>query len=364
VQSDESQLTSDQRQVANDQRVGAQDQAPVSQDQARVQADQAQLTIDGPLAVADRQLVNGDSTKVEQDQTTLRADLQKQAADQVAGKTAVNNAQASLTAAEDALIAQTNLRPNTIAGQQAVVASDQAAADTAVQNVQETVLTAPVDGTVASLTGTVGEPVTAGGGVTPEAPGSSAPQPDTGAATTQTLLGGSSPATGSAAPAFITLSDVHSFQVVALITEADAARVQPNQDVRVTLDAVPGLTLSGEVLAVGPSATLVQNVTNYQVTIGLDRVDPRLRSGMTVRAAVAVGQVPNVLAVPNDAIHRSGGTTYVTVITPEGTQVRRDIATGAVGDTTTQVTSGLSEGDHVVLPLAPPPGGPPGAALS
>jgi HlyD family secretion protein len=364
VQSDESQLTSDERQVATDQKAVALDQAPVSQDQARVQADQAELTIVGPLAVADKQLVSGDGTKVEQDQTTLRADLQKQAADQVAGRTAVNNAQANLTAAQDALIAQTNMRPNTIAGQQAVVASDQAAADTALQNVQETVLTAPVDGTVASVTGTVGEPVTAGGGETPEAPGSNAPQPDTGAATTQTLLGGSSPATGTATPAFLTLTDVHSFQVVALVSEADAARIMPNQDVRVTTDAVPGLILTGEVLAVGPNATLVENVTNYQVTIGLDRIDPRLRSGMNVRAGVAVGQVPNVLAVPNDAVHRSGSETYVLVITPEGTQERRQITTGVVGDTTTQVTSGLGEGDHVLLPLVPPPGGPPGAALS
>lgn len=364
VQSDESQLTSDEQQVANDQKAVAEDQAPVSQDQARVQADQAQLTVIGPLAIADKQLVSTDGTKVEQDQTTLRADLQKQAADQVAGRTAVNNAQASLTAAQDALISQTNLRPNTIAGQQAVVASDQAAADTALQNVQETVLTAPVDGTVASVTGTVGEPVTAGGGETPEAPGSNAPQPDTGAATTQTLLGGSSPATGSATPAFLTLTDVHSFQVVALVSEADAARIMPNQDVRVTSDALPGLTLTGEVLAVAPNATLVENVTNYQVTIGLDRIDPRMHSGMTVRATVAVGQVPNVLAVPNDSVHRSSSETYVTVVTPEGIQERRDITIGVVGDTTTQVTSGLSEGDHVLLPLVPPPGGPPGAALS
>ena len=346
VSDDQNRLSSDQKTLASDQKQLALDQAPVAQDQAQVANDQAQLSVDAPSLITDRQLVSQDSSRVEQDQTVLRADLQKQAADQVAGKRAVDDAQAALTSAEDALTAQTNLRPNTIANQQAVVAADAAAVDTAKQNVEETVLTAPVDGTLASVNGAAGEPVQAG---------NTAPLPDTAASSAfvpSSLAAGGAPAV----QAFMVLTGVHSFQVVAPIAELDAARVSPGQQVKVTFDAIPGLSLPGEVLASQPVATLIQDVTNYLVTVNLDTVDPRLKAGMTARAAVAVGEARDVLAVPSTAIQHSGGHSYVVVIRRDGTQAKAEIETGLVGDTTTQVLSGLNEGDHVLLPAVTPPG--------
>ncbi|HEX6492583.1 MAG TPA: biotin/lipoyl-binding protein [Candidatus Dormibacteraeota bacterium] len=355
VKDDQNQLSSDEKQLASDQKQLAFDQAPVEQDQAQVAADQAQLSVDAPSLVTDRQLVSQDSSKVEQDQTVLRADLQKQAADQVAGKRAVDDAQAALTSAEDALTAQTNLRPNTIANQQAVVAADAAAVDTARQNVEETVLTAPVDGTVATVNGAAGEPVQAGNSQTQRAPGSTAPLPDTAASSP--FVPSSLAAGGSTAiSAFMVLTGVHSFQVVAPLSELDAARVSEGQQVKVTFDAIPGLSLPGDVLALQPVATLIQDVTNYLVTVNLDTVDPRLKSGMTAHAAVAVGEAKDVLAVPSIAIQHSGGHSYVTLIRRDGTQAKVEIETGLVGDTTTQVISGVSEGDHVLLPAVTPPG--------
>jgi HlyD family secretion protein len=355
IQSDQSKLKSDQAPVAKDQAQVAKDQAPVSQDQARVQTDSTQVGIDAGQLSIDRQLVSQDGTHVEQDQVTLRADLQKQAADKIAGDRAVSDAQAALQSARDALVGQTTLRPNTIAGEQAVVASDQAAVDTAHQNVEEATLIAPVDGTVASINGAPGEPVTVGQNQTPRAPGSTAPLPDTAAGS---ALGGSSLATGGtpASQAFMVLSDVHSFQVVATVAELDAARVNPGQQVKVTVDAVPGLSLPGSVVAIQPIATLIQNVTNYLVTVSLDSLDQRLRSGMTAHAAVAVSEARQVLAVPSSAIQHSGGSSSVIVVRPDGTQTRVDVKTGLVGDSTTEVVSGVSEGDHVLLPDVTPPG--------
>jgi HlyD family secretion protein len=355
VQSDQNRLSSDQKTLAADQKQAAIDAGPVSQDQAQLQTDSTQLGIVAGQASVDRQLVSSDSAKVEQDQTVLRADLQKQAADKIAGERAVSDAQAALQSAQDALTAQTTSRPNTIAAQQAVVASDQAAVDTARQNVGEATLTAPVDGTVASVNGAPGEPVIAGQNQTPRAPGSTAPLPDTAAGS---ALGGSSLATGGtpATQAFMVLSDVHSFQVVATVAELDAARVNPGQAVKVTVDALPGVSLTGSVVALQPIATLIQNVTNYLVTVSLDSVDQRLRSGMTAHAAVAVGEARQVLAVPSVAIQHSGGRSYVVVVHRDGTQARVEVRTGLVGDTTTEVVSGLAEGDHVLVPDVTPPG--------
>jgi HlyD family secretion protein len=309
--------------------------------------------------VQDQTLVAQDVQKVQSDQGKLLSDQEKASSDQVSGPREVAAAQAQVTAGQDALTQQTTNRATTIAGQQAGVAGDQAGVNNAQQNLAETVLTAPAEGTVASVNGAVGESVTANGGVTtPQAPGSVAPQPNP-AGLASAPGSGIAPVTGGAAAAssFVVLSDVHSLQVVAMIGEQDAARMQPTQAAMVSVDALPGVRLPAAVLAVGPNGTVLQNVTNYLATLVLQDSDHRLKAGMTASAAVVVNELDDVLQIPNAAIQRSGGGSYVTVVQSDGTERRTAIQTGQVGDTTTEITSGLRAGERVLLPQPPPPQG-------
>ena len=352
---DQNQVNQDQDRVSQDQRVVALVQGQVSQDNARLQADQAALSVDTPRVVQDQTLVAQDVQKVQQDQGKLLSDQEKASADQVGGPKQVAAAQAQVTAARDALAQQTTNRATTIAGEQAVVAGDQAAVNNASQNLSETVLTAPSDGTVASVNGAVGESVTANGGVTtPQAPGSGAPQPNPGGGT---AAGGIVPVTGAgpSASAFIVLSNVQSLQVVAMVGEHDAARMEPSQAATVSVDALPGVRLPAAVLAVGPNAAVLQNVTNFLATLVLQQGDRRLKAGMTASADVVVTELHDVLQIPNSAIERAGGASYVTVVLPDGTERRTAIQTGQAGDTTTEITAGLRAGDRVLLPQPPPP---------
>ena len=89
-------------------------------------------------------------------------------------------------------------------------------------------------------------------------------------------------------------------------------------------------------------------MTNYNVTLALDNLDSRLKSGMTANATVIVSQASNVLTVPNSAITHIGTAAYATVLGKNGaTRTRIPIQTGTVGDTSTQVTSGLVQGISV-----------------
>jgi HlyD family secretion protein len=131
--------------------------------------------------------------------------------------------------------------------------------------------------------------------------------------------------------------------------ETDSARLAANQTVALTFDAIPNLTISGHVLTISPSATVVSNVVNYYVSFVLNRTDPRLRAGMTTNASVTVAQADNAVRVPNTAVRTSGGTSMVTVLS-NGQQVATEVITGVVGDTFTEIKGGLNEGDTVVLP--------------
>src|SRR5439155_638642 len=217
--------------------------------------------------------------------------------------------------------------------QQAALAQAQASLASAQANLQATqspltaaqvslnqaTLIAPTSGVVISITGVPGE--TAGGG-TAQAPGSLAPQPSTSGS------GGSS--------GFMVIDDTSSFVAVMPFAETDSARLAANQTVAFTFDAVPNLTISGHVLSISPSATVVSNVVDYYVSFVLNRTDPRLREGMTANAAVTVAQADNAVRVPNAAVQTQGGTTTVTLLS-NGQQVPTEVVTGIVGDTYTEI---------------------------
>ena len=290
-------------------------------DAATVANDQAKVNADCP---------NG--AQCSQEQAQLANDKTKQNSDAISGQSRINSASQQITSARDNLAVQTQVKPNALASSQAQVAQAQAQVQAAQLALNQATLTAPTSGVVISINGVVGE--TAGSG-TAQAPGSTAPQPSSG--------------TGSAASGFMVIDDNSSLVAVMPFAETDAARLSANQTTSLTFDAIPNLTISGHVLSISPSATVVSNVVDYYVSFVLNRTDPRLREGMTANASVTVAQVDNAVRVPNAAVRTTGGTTMVTVLS-KGQQVPTEVITGVVGDTYTEIKAGLNEGDTVVLP--------------
>ena len=293
------------------------DAATVASDQAKVNTD---CGID-PASVACAQAT-----------AQLANDKSKQNMDAISGQSRINSASQQITSSRDNLAVQTQVKPNALASSQAQVASAQAQVQSAQLALNQTALTAPTSGVVISINGVPGE--TAGGG-TAQAPGSLAPQPSSG---------GSGSSSG-----FMVIDDNSSFVAVMPFAETDAARLAANQTVAFTFDAIQNLTISGHVLTISPSATVVSNVVDYYVSFVLNRTDPRLREGMTANASVTVAQADNAVRVPNAAVRTTGATTMVTVLS-KGQQVATEVITGVVGDTYTEIKAGLNEGDTVVLP--------------
>jgi HlyD family secretion protein len=222
----------------------------------------------------------------------------------------------------------------------------QAQLDGAQRDVDDATLKAPVAGVVSAINGAVGEFVGAASGTTPQSPGSGAPLPAVASAS-----GTGTTATGGGGP-FIVLNDVASFQLVVPFEETDAAKIKPNQTVDVTVDAVPGLTAPGTVLAVAPTGAQSSALVNYNATILLTNGDPGLRDGQTAEAAVTTDSEDNVLRVPSSAVRTEGGRSVVSVPGADGAAVTTPFTPGKVGDEFTQVQSGLSLGQEILLPQA------------
>jgi HlyD family secretion protein len=286
------------------------------------------------------------------DKATLTAAQQRLNVDRTGGQVSIENARQGVVSAQNTLVSAATNRPFTIDQQVALVASIQAQVAAAQRTVDNTVLRAPLGGTVSVINGTVGEFMQPSSGVVPLAPGSTAPIPGLNGTTSNSSTSLGNPATGAARPGgtqFMVLDNVNSFQVVVPFEESDAAKVAPNQKVDVTFDAVPDLTRSGTVLSVDPSGSNISSVVNYYVTVVLNQTDPRLKNGQTAQARVTTNEVDDVLTVPNSAVRKVGGQTTVTVIDAAGNQQQVRFQPGLVGDDRTQVISGLREGQQVVL---------------
>ena len=139
--------------------------------------------------------------------------------------------------------------------------------------------------------------------------------------------------------------------MVAGYAEADIAKMAAGESATITLPALPDSTVTGTVTAVAPTSTVVSNVVTYDVTIALDDAPSTVKVGMTADVSVVVQTATDTLELPSAAITTTGPISTVTVLA-HGTRTTTRVTTGLVGDSTTQIESGLKLGQVVVEPVA------------
>jgi hypothetical protein len=211
-----------------------------------------------------------------------------------------------------------------------------------------TTLRAPMAGTVTVVNGSVGTTVGGGG----SSSSSSSSSSDSGGASVTGGLGGagaSSSASGSSSSsAFITLAQISRYKMQVSLSESDIGSVKVGQPATVTVNAASGEEFAARVTQIGvlssSSGSGASSAVSYPVTLTLDQTGKGLKAGMSATADIVTSQVTG-LAVPSQALSGSA----VTVEAADGTQTSERLQTGVVGDSTTQIVSGLKVGDKVVV---------------
>ncbi|GAA2295262.1 HlyD family efflux transporter periplasmic adaptor subunit [Nonomuraea roseoviolacea subsp. roseoviolacea] len=212
--------------------------------------------------------------------------------------------------------------------------------------VDGTVIRAPFAGTVTAVNGSVGGSSSGTGSGQTQSGQTQSGQTQSGQSgqSGQPAQQGGSGATG-----FVELADTRKLQLVGSFTESDAGRLKVGQSATVTFDALPGVTATGKVSQIQPVASTSDNVVQYPVTITFGSVPAQVRLGQTATVEVVVGSAENAVTVPTAAISTTGGRSTVTLLR-DGAQVRTAVEVGVRGTATSEITSGVSEGDVVVLP--------------
>jgi multidrug efflux pump subunit AcrA (membrane-fusion protein) len=206
-----------------------------------------------------------------------------------------------------------------VAAAEAAVAGAQVEVQEAEDALAATDLRAPMAGTVASVSGAVGDAV------------------------------GSTSAASADAEPFVVLARLSRLKLDVSLAESDIGKVKVGQRATVTVNAASGEQFSAHVTSVSVLSSATEDDTgtggavSYPVTVVLDQHAASLRAGMSATADIVTAQASG-LVVPNQAL--SGSTVTVE---RDGVRTTARVQTGLAGDSATQIVGGLEEGDEVVV---------------
>lgn len=201
-------------------------------------------------------------------------------------------------------------------------------------DVAETVITAPMDGTV------VGEPKSVG---------------------TMAVQGNNNPTV------IMYIADTSQKQILAKVDETDIGQIQVGQTATFTVDTYMDRTFTARVSKIsqtdtdntwnttGTSSTTSSSssssgsVIYYYVTLDVDDPDDELLIGMTARVDINTAEKENTLVVPIAALKTNDQGSYVLRITGSGQTESVPVTTGIYSDEFVEILSGLDVGDKVSI---------------
>ncbi|MDO7786660.1 efflux RND transporter periplasmic adaptor subunit [Desulforamulus aquiferis] len=192
------------------------------------------------------------------------------------------------------------------------ISQDELSVKMALENLEETILYAPVSGTLLSLANKAGERV-------------------------------------SDEQDFAVLHENDAVKASTRVIEYDVGQIKVGQKVYVTVEALPDQRFTGQVskvnsLPVSDSTGLV----NYEVEI--DILDPsgELKDGMNCSVSFVIKEVTNCLIVPYRAIKIVEGKQVVNVIDENGNTIEKQIKAGFTDGTNVEILEGLNVNETVI----------------
>lgn len=150
---------------------------------------------------------------------------------------------------------------------------------------------------------------------------------------------------GSAQPV-VTLAQIDTLRLRLPVPESLVAAVHQGQSADVVVSAT-GEHFVGKVARF--TDALDRSTRTMQVEIDVPNPNYKLSPGMYAQVTLHTDELTDALSVPVMAVHRSGEKATVLIVDAQNRVQLREIGTGVEDPNFVQVTSGLQEGDRVIL---------------
>ncbi len=151
----------------------------------------------------------------------------------------------------------------------------------------------------------------------------------------------------------ISMISADTLQIESFVPEINLPFIKVGDVAVVTLDAYGDeVPFEAKVVFIDPAETIRDGVSTYRAKLEFTQNDSRIRSGMTANVLITSEKKPNTIVIPQKAVISKNGKKTVTVL-ENGKNIDREVTTGSVSSYgEIEITSGLSEGDIVVLPTS------------
>lgn len=180
------------------------------------------------------------------------------------------------------------------------------------RNLEESVIVAPMDGTILAITADVGEDVSG---------------------------------------SFITLADLSQLYLDIFLDETDMDKIDVDYEVEVIFDALPDRVFTGRVVQVDPSLYTSGQVSTVKGLVKLDGSTKsntdKLLLGMNAAVDVIGGRAEGVALVPVEALRELSPGEYSVFVMEDGELKLRSVEVGLMDFTFAEIKSGLEVGEVV-----------------
>jgi len=161
----------------------------------------------------------------------------------------------------------------------------------------------------------------------------------------------------------MTIADLSVMEVEIEVDETDVIGVRLGQKAEVRVDALPEQTILGKVTEIGSSAlqkvTTSQESKDFKVVITLENPPQSLKPGLSASADISTAEKKDVLAVPISSLvlrEKGGKENNKNEEQEEGVFIVENsrakfypVKKGIMGEMTIEITSGLKEGQEVIV---------------
>ena len=158
----------------------------------------------------------------------------------------------------------------------------------------------------------------------------------------------------------VSIGDTSGLSVTASVDEMEITKIKKGQEVVITGEAYPGISLKGTVNYISSQATVRANdgdgtkVATFDIGIAVASLSPEaenmVRLGMSSNLSILILNKPDAILVPIEAVRTEEDDHVVTVI-DKTTRERKTVKveTGITTLDSVEIIKGLSRGDEVIL---------------
>lgn len=147
---------------------------------------------------------------------------------------------------------------------------------------------------------------------------------------------------------YVSISGTDVLQMELTVDEDDVSLVKAGDEATVSVSAT-GSSCEGVVTSVSEVGEYASSGSSFTAYITFEN-DGNIKLGMNGTAEIVLEKAENVIGVPVDAVSTKDGESYVTVQKEDGTTEDITVETGIKNDAYIEISSGLSEGDTVIVP--------------